>query len=124
MSGKIKKKKPATSKAIEREFHVTEGNIFADIGLENPEDLLARSKLLGDVSDLIKASKLTQKEVAKKLHITQPKVSLLMTGRLLEFSRDTLMDYLAILGCKVDIHVTKPSTTNRIFNHRGHVAVY
>lgn len=105
-------------------WEITEGNIFADLELDQPEELLARAKLLQQVSTLIKASKFSQQEVAKKLGITQPKVSLLMRGQLYSFSTETLLHYLSILGCEVQIRVKKPKSKSGIFRRKGHIAVY
>lgn len=76
-------------------------NIFADLELDQPEELLAKAKLLSEVSSLIKTSKLSQQEVAKKLGITQPKVSLLVSGKLSAFSTDTLLHYLSKFRTKL-----------------------
>lgn len=78
---------------------------------------------MDDVSTLIKNSGLAQKEVAEKLGITQPKVSMLVSGQLSAFSADTLIHYLSILGCEVQIRVKKPRSKIGIFRHRGHIAV-
>ena len=105
------------------DYEVTEGNVFAALGRPNADELLARAKLLDRVSSLIKNSGLSQSEVAKKLGIKQPKVSMLVTGRLSQFSSDTLMHYLSILGCEVEIRVTNPRPRASIFKRRGSVAV-
>ena len=105
------------------EYEISSGNVFADLGLDQPEELLARAKLLDAVSTLIKNCGLSQKEVAKKLRITQPKVSMLVSGQLSAFSTDTLMHYLSLLGCEVQIKVKKPRTRRGIFRHRGRIAV-
>lgn len=105
------------------EYEVSSGNVFADLRLGQSEELLARAKLLNDVSTLIKSSGLSQKEVAEKLGITQPKVSMLVSGQLSAFSTDTLIHYLSILGCEVQIKVKKPRSRVGIFRHRGHIAV-
>ncbi|MDP1608578.1 MAG: helix-turn-helix transcriptional regulator [Chlamydiales bacterium] len=110
-------------KEKEIDFDITEGNVFADLGLEKPEELLARAKLLHEVSNLIKNSRLSQQEVAKKLKITQPKVSMLVTGRLSQFSTDSLLQYLSILGCEVEIRIKKPRSRIGIFRHKGYIAV-
>ena len=107
----------------ETEYEVTEGNIFAALELDQPEELLARAKLLHQVSSLIKNSQLSQKEVAERLGITQPKVSMLVTGRLSEFSTDSLLHYLSILGCEVEIRVKRPRSRIGIFRHKGRIAV-
>ena len=106
----------------EVEYEVDEGNIFAAIGRKDADELVARSELLDEVGNLIEKSGLTQNEVAKKLGIKQSKVSMLVNGYLSEFSTDTLLHYLAILGCKVEIKIRKPHRQN-IFLRRGCIAV-
>ncbi len=105
------------------EYEVSSGNVFADLGLDQPEELLVRAKLLNSVSSLIKNSGLSQKEVAIRLEITQPKVSMLVGGRLSAFSIDTLLHYLSILGCEMQIRVKKPRSKTGIFRHKGCIAV-
>lgn len=102
-------------------YEVTTNNIFADLGLESSDELMARAKLLQQVGALIKKSGLSQEAVAEKLGIHQPKVSLLVSGRLSAFSADTLFHYLTILGCKVEIRVKEPAPS-RLF-HGGGIAV-
>lgn len=106
-----------------KKYEVTTGNIFADLGLDEPEELLAKAKLLNQVSWLIKASNLSQHEIAARLGITQPKVSLLISGRLSAFSTDTLLRYLSTLGCDVQIRIRKPRSRIGIFRHKGCIAV-
>ena len=48
-------------------YEVTEGNIFADLGLDQPEELLAKAEFLQQLNALIKASKLSHKELALSL---------------------------------------------------------
>lgn len=105
------------------EYEVSSGNVFADLGLAQSEELQARAKLLNDVSTLIKNSGFSQKDTAKKLGITQPKVSMLVNGQLSAFSADTLIHYLFILGCEVEIRVKKPRSRAGIFHRKGHIAV-
>ncbi|MBF5059998.1 helix-turn-helix domain-containing protein [Candidatus Neptunochlamydia vexilliferae] len=76
-------------------------NIFADLGLDQSDELMTRAQLLHGVGILIKASKLSEQKVAKRLGITQPKVSLLVSGSLSAFSADTLIHYLSLLGYHV-----------------------
>lgn len=107
----------------ETDYEVTEGNVFAALGRKNADELLARAELLDKVSSLIENSGLSQSEVAEKLGITQPKVSMLVNGRLSEFGTDTLLHYLSTLGCEVKIHVKKPRSKVGIFRHKGCIAV-
>ena len=106
-----------------KDYEVSTGNVFEDLGLPNSKELFARAKLLHDVGALIKTSGLSQNEVANKLDITQPKVSMLISGKLSAFSTETLMHYLSILGCDVQIRVKKPRSRVGIFRHTGRIAV-
>lgn len=109
---------------MSREKHdLTVDNIFADLGLDQPDELLARAKLMHEVGSLIKASKLTQKEIAKKLGISQPKVSMLVSGKLSAFSNDTLIHYLYLIGCDVKITIKRPRSRTSLFKQRGRLAV-
>ncbi|MGA8165214.1 MAG: helix-turn-helix transcriptional regulator [Waddliaceae bacterium] len=97
-----------------KDYEVTKGNVFADLNLDESDELLARAKLMHEVGSLIKISGLSQEEIAEKLGITQPKVSLLVTGKLSAFSTDTLLHYLALIGCKVKIQISKPSALSSL----------
>ena len=110
------------TKAKEIDDEIDEGNIFAAIGRKDADELVARSELLDEVGCLIEKSGVTQHEVAKKLGIKQSKVSMLINGHLPEFSTDTLLHYLSVLGCKVEIRLRKPQRRN-IFSNRGCIAV-
>jgi predicted XRE-type DNA-binding protein len=111
------------AKTKETDYEVTKGNVFAALGRENAEELLARAKLLDEVSMLIKKSGLTQKKIAKKLGISQSKVSMLVSGHLSAFSSEALMHYLSVLGCGVEIRLYKPRSRIGIFRKTGYIAV-
>ena len=81
------------------------GNIFADLGLANPDELLMKAELVRQISNLIDAKHLTQTEAAKILGIDQPKVSTLLNGKLSGFSTDRLFRFLNALGSDVEIRV-------------------
>lgn len=101
-----------------------ESNVFQNLELDQPEELLARARLLNEVSTLIKNSGLPQKQVVEKLGTSQPKVSMLVEGRLSAFGTETLLHYLYILGGEVQIHVKKTRSKAGIFAHKGCLAVY
>jgi predicted XRE-type DNA-binding protein len=84
------------------------GNVFADLGLKNPEELLAKAQLVQRISDIISERKLTQARAAKLLGIDQPKVSALLRGKLEGFSTDRLFRFLNALGRDVEI-VIRPA---------------
>lgn len=89
------------------------GNVFADLGLANPEEALAKTQLVWEIIKIIKKRKLTQKRVATILKIAQPKVSLLLRGYLKSFSMERLFRFLNDLGQDIYIKITPSS-------HHGH----
>ena len=80
-------------------------NVFADLGLSNPKERLAKAELAIAIHQEIKRLKLTQTEAAKRLGIEQPRVSALITGHLGLFSTDALIQYLTALGRDVNISI-------------------
>jgi predicted XRE-type DNA-binding protein len=84
------------------------GNVFANLGLENPEELLAKAEFVQRIVDIIAERKLTQARAAKLLGVDQPKVSALLRGKLDEFSTDLLFRFLNALGEDVEI-VIRPA---------------
>jgi predicted XRE-type DNA-binding protein len=88
-----------------RRISVEEGssNVFADLGLPNPEERLAKAGLAVRISSAIRARRLTQAEAAHLLKIDQPKISRLLRGQLSGFSTGRLMQFLTLLGRDVEI---------------------
>jgi predicted XRE-type DNA-binding protein len=89
------------------------GNVFADIGLPNPEERLAKADLAIRISSAIRARRLTQACAARILKIDQPKVSRLMRGRLSGFSTERLMHFLTLLGRDIEIVVKTAPRSRR-----------
>ena len=89
----------------ELDYVVSSGNVFADLGLPNPEEALAKAEPANKISELIRDRKLTQAKAAKALGIDQPKVSMLLRGRLTGFSLERLMRFLLLLGQDIKISV-------------------
>lgn len=87
------------------EVRKSSGNVFKDLGLPYPERLLARSKIMSRIEEIIRERKLTQKEASAILGIPQSKVSCLMRGKLSMFSFDHLLELLNALDNDVDIIV-------------------
>lgn len=73
------------------------GNVFKDLGLKNPEELLAKAKLAARIVQILEERKLSQTQAAKLLCVDQPKVSLIYRGRLDDFSVERLMRFLTAL---------------------------
>lgn len=84
------------------------GNVFADLGLPNPEQELLKAQLALQIYTILKESGMTQVEIAKTLGVRQPQVSLLMRNRAGNFSVGRLMEFLTALRHDVEITV-RPS---------------
>jgi predicted XRE-type DNA-binding protein len=82
------------------------GNIFADLGLKEADELFARAQIGFCVYKIVKARKLTQREIATLLGIAQPEVSHLMNGHYSRFTTDKLLDLLKRLDRKVTIQIS------------------
>jgi predicted XRE-type DNA-binding protein len=82
------------------------GNVFADLGLANPEQELLKAKLLLQIYRTIRERKLTQAQAGEILGIKQPHVSSLMRGQSGTFSVERLMEFLTVLGHNIEIAVT------------------
>jgi predicted XRE-type DNA-binding protein len=91
----------------EPEFEEGSGNVFADLGLANADELFARSKLGFHVYKILKEQKLKQREIASLLGIKQPEVSHLMNGHFNRFTTDKLLDFLKRLDRKVTIQISQ-----------------
>ena len=85
---------------------LSSGNVFADIGLEDAEELLLKAKLVFQIAQLIQKKRLTQAEVAKRTALDQPKVSRLLRGQLSGFSADRLFAILNRLGHSVEVRIS------------------
>jgi predicted XRE-type DNA-binding protein len=95
----------ATKKKTRISFEKSSGNIFADLGLPQPEQEQLKARLTFQIYRLIKARKLTQSQAGKIIGIAQPQVSLLMRNRSGNFSVERLMTFLTALGQDVEITV-------------------
>jgi predicted XRE-type DNA-binding protein len=82
------------------------GNVFADLGLRDADQLMARSQIGFHVFKILEARELKQREVAGTLGITQSDMSHLMNGHFSHFTTDKLLDFLRRLGLKVTIEVS------------------
>ena len=84
------------------------GNVYADIGVAQPEAMLAKAQLAERVGSIIAARKLTQREAAGIIGVPQPKLSNILRGQFRGVSEAKLVDCLLRLGNYVQI-VVKPA---------------
>lgn len=94
-------------------------NVYADLALENAEEMLVKAQLATKIGEIIKRRKLTQVQAAELLGMTQPKLSNLLRGQFRGISEAKMLECLTHLGRNVEI-VVKPAGRSQ---STGHVSV-
>jgi predicted XRE-type DNA-binding protein len=88
------------------EIEKSSGNVFADLGLPEAEQLKIKSGLVIEITRAVRRLGLTQEEAGRRMGIPQPKVSSLMRGDFSNFSESKLMECLNRLGYDIEIKVS------------------
>lgn len=88
---------------------VSSGNVFADLGFDNPVEELLKAKLAREIRSIIKRRRLTQAKAAGLLGMKQPDISAIVTARTGKFSIDRLVRCLDRLDYKVEVIVRHKS---------------
>ena len=83
------------------------GNVFADLGFANAEDMRLRADAVARIRAIMAEKKLTQAAMGKLLGLKQPDVSAMLGGRLTKFSLERLLRFLTALDQDVAIIVKK-----------------
>ena len=94
------------------------GNVFADLGFENPEEELLKARLVREIRTLIRRRRLTQAKAGEILGLAQPDVSALVNGKVARFSLERLLRCVRRLDREVEIVIRpvrsdKPRRTSR-----------
>jgi predicted XRE-type DNA-binding protein len=110
------------AKATAEKIAMGTGNVFADLGLSDPDERRLRVQLAIRLNDLLQAEGLTQAAAAKRLGIAQPHVSELKNYKLSRFSSERLLHYITLLNRDVEIFI-RPRA-NAKADHPGTVMVW
>jgi predicted XRE-type DNA-binding protein len=97
----LKSQTPASKQTVA----VSSGNVFADLGLPNPEQELMKARLTLRIHKIIQDKGMTQAQAAVALGVKQPHVSWLMNNRAGSFSVGRLLEFLTRLGQDVEVTV-------------------
>src|SRR6266851_2474079 len=93
------------------------GTVFPDLGIAESDEKKTKFRLAVAINAVLDERGLTQKEAARLLEITQPKVSALANYRLGGFSVERLMNFLAALGREVEIVIRRSRSRRRMGIH-------
>jgi len=87
------------------------GDVFVDLGFSpaSARNLRIRSQMMTALRKHIEKEGLTQSDVAKRLNVSQPRVSDLTRGKISRFSLDTLVNMLSDVGLEVGFQIKPPS---------------
>lgn len=89
--------------SMETDVFVGSGNVFADLGLPNPEERQLKAYLIMEIEHAINSDGLTKKQAAQKIGVSPPDLSELLEGALSDFSISQLVSYLNCLGRDVTL---------------------
>lgn len=92
------------------EIEIGGGNVYADLGFPDAEAMLVKAKLALAISTAIERSGLNQTEAAKRLGISQPKLSNLLAGKFSGISERKMMDCLVKLDNEIEIRIQPQKT--------------
>ena len=89
------------------EFEMGSGNVVADLGLDDSDELYTRVALGVQVMKSLNERAYSQKDAAEVLGVKQPEVSAIMRAKVSRFSQGRLIGFLNKLNRKVTIHVSR-----------------
>ncbi len=89
------------------DYEISSGNVFEDLNIDNPVEMLAKAELAQKITSIIKHRHLKQKDAANLLDIDQPKISKLARGQLKDFSIERLMSFMMKLDRDIEIVIKK-----------------
>lgn len=84
------------------------GNVFVDLGFDEAEArvMALRVQLMVQLRERLQEDGYTQVEAAKRLGVTQPRVSALLKGTWTDFSMDMLLTLATRAGLKPELRLT------------------
>ena len=89
-------------------FEKGSGNVFADLGLPDADELMLKASIVSEIASAMKLKKLTQAKAAALTGAAQPDLSNLLRGRTQGISIERLMLMLTKLGRDVEV-VVRPA---------------
>ena len=93
-------------------FEKSSGNVFADIGLRNADELLLKAEIMSEIARLMKQKNLTQAKAAPLTGTAQPGLSNLLHGRFRGFSIERRLLMLTAFGRDIEV-VVRPAPRSR-----------
>ncbi len=91
------------------------GNVFADLGFDAAQasNLKMRSELMIAIERWFASSGLTQAKAAKLTGISQPRLNLVLKGKVNELSIDALVNIASAAGLQLKLSSSQPKVNAR-----------
>jgi predicted XRE-type DNA-binding protein len=102
------------SKTRDSEVEESSGNIFADIGVQQPDEALAKAKLMRLIKLAIGHEGLTQFQAAERAGVAQSDISNIVRGRGRTYTMDRLFSIIHGFGGNVTIEAEIGRAKERI----------
>jgi len=103
------------SRNTDRDTAIVRGtkNVFADLGYPDAAERQAKLRLAYALNQLLDERKMSQADAAKRLGVTQPKISALRNYKLAGFSVERLMNLLTALDQDIEIVIRRKPRSRR-----------
>lgn len=101
------------------EIEESSGNIFADLGVPQPEETLIQADLALAIGRRISQEGWTQKQAAEVLGVRQSDVSNIVRGKLKGFSIERLVRLLRSLDCEIQVVVKDKRASEATWFSKG-----
>jgi len=101
------------------EIEESTGNVYADLGMEDADEMMVKAQLATKIGEIIDGRNWSQQQAAEVLGISQPKLSKMLRGQFRGISESKMLDCLARLGRDVQIVVGPTNHAASV----GHVTV-
>ncbi len=87
------------------------GDVFTDLGFSPAEsrNLRLRSQMMTALTKFIEREGLTQADAARRMKVSQPRISDLIRGKISRFSLDALVNMLGDAGLEVAFRIKPPT---------------
>jgi predicted XRE-type DNA-binding protein len=85
------------------EIEPSSGNVYADLGLPDAEEMLVKAKLAAKIGEILADRGWTQQYAGEILGIPQPKLSKMLRGQFRGISEAKMLECLTRLGRDIQI---------------------
>jgi predicted XRE-type DNA-binding protein len=110
--------KRSSAKNAKVDIAVRTGNVFAQLGLSDADDLVRRARVMSVINDAIEARGLTQEAAAAKTGLDQADVSRIVNGSVTRFSLDRLLTVVDRLGIPIALEQHRDCRGNLVVEVR------